>query len=170
MSRSRTSERGLQAFAWALASVGALIVVFAFADLILTNLPAAPERVEWRYQVIGRLSQMVITAIFGMTFVLGAAVLARSSAGARIVSVLAYLGAVALAGLTVLFVLDTADASAMVPETARSVFQMGGIRAILKNVLAVGCLVVMGWAGGVNARAVSGSATRPGDPKPLVTS
>lgn len=153
-------ERGLRAFAWALAFVGGLIVVFSFADLILTNLPLNPGRVEWRYQIIGRLSQMIITVIFGLAFLLGAAVVARHGAGARAVGLLAYLGSVVLVVLTLLFVAESSSASALVPETAQSVFRIGGVRAIVKNVLAAGGLAVLGWAGMVNARIFSEQSSR----------
>lgn len=169
MSRSRETERGLRAFAWALALVGTLIVVFSVSDLILTNLPFTPGRVEWRYQIIGRLSQMVITAIFGLTFVLGAAVVARNSAVARTVGVLAWVGTALLVALTGLFVLETSEASALVPETAQSVFRLGGVRAIAKNILAAGVLAVLGWAGMVNAGILGVKASRAKDKGQLIT-
>lgn len=162
-------ERGLRAFAWALAFVGGLIVVFSLADLIVTNMPFDPGRIEWRYQIIGRLSQMVITVIFGLTFILGAAVIARRSAGARAVGVFAYLAAVALLALTVLFVAESSEASAMVPETAQSIFRLGGVRAIVKNVLAAGGLAVLGWAAMVNARIFSEQASRTKSRDQLIT-
>lgn len=161
-------ERGFRAFAWALALVGTLIVVFSIGDLILTNLPFTPGRVEWRYQIIGRISQMAITAIFGLTFVLAAALLARNAAGARTVGLLAYAGTAILVALTGLFVLETSDASALVPETAQSVFRLGGVRAIVKNVLAAGVLAVVGWAGLVNARVLAERSARTKDKSQLI--
>jgi len=163
-------ERGLQAIAWALASTGLLIVTFAFADLALTNLPFNVGMVEWRYQVIGRMSQMMITVVFGFTFLLASTALSRSAAGARIVGLLAYLGAIGLVLVTVLFVLERSEASALVPETAQSVFRIGGIRAIVKNVLSAAVLSVIGWAGMVNARSFSrGAASRTKDRDQLIT-
>ena len=147
MARSTDAERGLQAFAWALAFVGFLSIAYPLADLLLTNLPWEVARVDWRYQFTGRLSQMIITPVLGLVFILGAAFLWRSPFTAWLVSLASFTAMLLLMGLTVLFVMDGGEASALVPQEAQAVFRLGGIRAIAKNVFSIGAFAVIGWAG-----------------------
>jgi hypothetical protein len=153
-------ERGLQAFAWALAFVGGLAVVFPMADLLLTNLPWDLGRVEWRYQFTGRLSQTAINPLLGLTLVLGAAIVARRRALAKTVGFLASFGGLALLALTLLFVVDGSEARALVPPEGLAIFKLGGVRAIAKNVFSTGAFGVIAWAAFRAARGIRPRGSR----------
>lgn len=169
MSRTDEVERGLQAFAWALAFVGALTVVYPLADLLLTNTPWAFGQVEWRYQVVGRMSQMIITPMLGMALIVAAAIVAKNSVSARLAGWLSLAISAGLLVLTALFVAESGQARAAVPAEAQQIFRIGGLRAIVKNVLSSAGFAVLGWAALRNATVLARGPSREKDRSQLIS-
>jgi hypothetical protein len=122
-------------------------VVSPIADWFLTNLPLEWSQLTWRYQALGRLSQSLLTPILGISLLVGAGAIGRRSWMCRLGGGLALTGAVALLGLTALFLLDMTGARQQVVPEAAEIFRIGAIRASIKFVLSTLALGLLGWAG-----------------------
>jgi len=141
-----SDERGLRTLSWALAFVGVYAIVSPAADWVLTNLPLEVSRLTWRYQALGRLSQSLLTPIFGVAFLVSAGALSRRRWLARTAGWLALAGALTLLALTAVFLLDMAGARQQVAEEVAQIFRIGAIRAVLKFGMSIVALGLLGWA------------------------
>jgi hypothetical protein len=144
---------------WALVFVGVLFVVFPATDWILTNLPLEVSRLTWRYQALGRLSQALITPLFGVALIVGVSSFAGRGWVARLGGLLSFAASLGLLMLLAVFIFDMADARAQVRDEAAQIFRIGAIRAILKFSLSSVAFALLGWAGFAIAREAADDST-----------
>ena len=132
----------------------ALLVLLPAVDLLTNVWPIRPWEIGWRYGTVGLASGFLLTPLLGL---MAAAVLARlldQSAVLRALAAVVGLTALALAGATGMFVLDALEVSGQIPADGREAFQIGAVRAVLKNALVAG---VLGWMALATLRAATRS-------------
>ena len=147
-------------FAWPAYLVGLSLAIIPIVDLAVQSWPLNPGSAEWRFGVIGLLSNAFIVPAAGLLIVLGMAALLEHNRLLQVLGWLCALGAL-LAGLTLgLFTLDAIQTRVSVKPEVMSSFVVASISAAGKLMLALVTLLVFAVAGLRTARAAAAARER----------
>ena len=148
-------EQGSRAFAGALAFVGIICIAYPLADLLLNNWPLLPGDVTWRYQLVGMLSQLLITPLIGVAFLAGAGILRQGGPFLKLGGVVSLATGIVVVLLTLSFILDGLQLKNLIQGDEVYVFQRSTIRAVVKNIISAAGFLYVGygaWKAGVEMR------------------
>lgn len=150
-----------------LGAAGALIVLDQGADLLATLMSQRmePGAAAWRFGVFGLIVSRTSALVAGDVMLLASLWLLGSRVGLRIAGVMHLLVAAALVAGTGSFALDVLQLRKSIPPAASRQFTLSVLRA---GALALGGVVVLGWAGVASIRAARGRKSRPRDGTLLV--
>lgn len=143
-----STEAGLQGsreIAGALAFVGIICVLYPLADLILNNWPLFPGEAGWRYQVVGFMSQLLVTPLIGVVFLMISALLTRSAGVLKAGGWVSLLAAVVVLGATLVFVMDARELRGLIGEGDQSIYNLSSARAMVKNLISAAGFAYVGW-------------------------
>ncbi len=155
----------IRPFASSLYLVAALVVVLPMIDLVLTFWPFAPGSAEWRYGAVGLLSGFVLTPLMGMTLAVVIVHSIQSAAGIKVTSILNIAAGGVIGVATLMFILDALQVRGNVPLEGRGTFDIGMVKAILKN--GTSALAFL-WMGIVGMRAPRAGGSSEGGKPPIV--
>jgi hypothetical protein len=142
--------------------MGLVLVLFPLAESVLVVLPVRAGEVSWRFGATGLLSRALITPLLGILLVLAAALLLDHRRVLRVIAIISAVGALVLAGLIALFVLDALQMRAQVPPEAKTSFDLATISSAVKQVVTVALLAVFARAGWKASRSVPGARATTG--------
>jgi len=158
-------EQGSRAFAGALAFVGIICIAYPLADLLLNNWPLQPGDLAWRYQLVGMLSQLLITPLIGVAFLAGSGLLKQGGGYLRWGGIVSFgTGAIVLL-LTLVFILDGLQLKNLIEVDEVYVFQRSTIRAVAKNVISSAGFLYVGYGAWKAGREMSARGVDPGKDK-----
>jgi len=164
-------EQGPRAFAGALAFVGIICVAYPLADLLLNNWPLQPGDLSWRYQLVGMLSQLLITPLIGVAFLAGSGLLNQGSGFLKWGGVVSLVTGLIVLLLTVSFILDGLQLKNLIEADEVYVFQRSTIRAVVKNIISAAGFLYVGygaWKAGTAMRAGAGASDGDGPSAAIV--
>ena len=131
--------------------LAAVLVVVPAVDLITNVLPLTPSSVAWRYGTVGLLSGFLLTPLLGIFLACWTAHLMEHQRIQKILAVLNGVSGGVLLLLVLLFTLDAVQLRSQTnPDTLR-MFDVGVVKAVIKNLLGVAALAWLAFAGWKNA-------------------
>ena len=139
--------------------MGLVLVLFPLAETVLVVLPIRAGEVGWRFGATGLLSRALMTPLLGILLMLAVALLLGHRRVLRVISVFCTVGALILAGLVVLFLLDALQMRVQVRPEAKTSFDLATLSSAFKHVVVVALLAVFARAGWKGSRAMA--AKRP---------
>jgi hypothetical protein len=128
--------------------VACLLVFFPLLDTLLSVWPLQPGEVSWRFGAVGLFSPATMTPLLGLLLAFGVAVLFAHRWVVRTVSVIGAPAAIAIAGVSVFFVLDAVQMRTQVRPEARTAFDVASLVALGKyglTLLILGVFAFNGW-------------------------
>jgi hypothetical protein len=139
-----------------------ILVVLPIVDAAVSITPFHPRNVQWRFGAVGMFTNTLITPGVGFMVAVVTAALLQHVRTQRVLAILAWVGAVVLLGLLVVFALDALQTRAMVrPEMMRP-FVLASTIAACKLVLWTITFIVFARAsrvaGGVSRRVADAPA------------
>ena len=115
--------------------VAVVLIILPFVDAAVSITPFHVRSVQWRFGAIGLLTNTLLTPAVGFMLAVVTAALLQHFRTQRVLSIVAWIGAVALLGLLVVFALDALQTRAMVrPEMMRP-FVLASTVAVCKLVI-----------------------------------
>ena len=148
-------------FSWALYLMGALLIVGALSEPLVQIFPPRFGDVAWRFGAAGLLSAAVISFIFALAVLMGAALLGGHRRTLRVLGVVNLVTMVVLVIAAALFTLDFLQVRGSVDPAVRQGLDLIVLRALLiigagiPTTLAFG---MAGWRAGRPSRRLSKSA------------
>jgi hypothetical protein len=133
----------LIAVAGALAFVPILFVVVPVFDLIATAWPLRPGNLSWRFAASGLLSGFLLTPLLGLALLTALATLRHRPWPYLALALVSGLGSLVLVGLVLLFALDALQLRGSVPPEQKAMFDMSGLRTVVKDVTGALALIVL---------------------------
>lgn len=152
----------LRPLGWAAYAVAALLVVMPLTDTFLGVWPMRVGQVTWRFGAAGLLSRALMTPLFGLLIGLVTATLLEHRIMTRVLSIVAFLGALLGVLAMVMFGLDALQARSGVRPEALTAFDTAWIVALIKYFLGTITAILLGVGGWKAARHRSRRTARPG--------
>jgi hypothetical protein len=143
--------------AWPAYFVALLLIATPALDLLTNVWPVRMGNAEWRYGAVGLMSGFLLTPLLGLVIGLAAATALDHRRVVRVAGVVSLISGVVLVAGTLSFALDVLQIRGTVTAEARSTFDLGAVKAALKNSSGV---VAFGWLGAVSVKAGRRSARR----------
>jgi hypothetical protein len=128
--------------------VASLLILFPLLDTVLSIWPLQMGEVSWRFGAVGLFSRAVMTPLLGLLLAFAVAVLLEHRLMTRAIAVVGGLTALAIAGVSILFVLDALQMRAQVRPEAKTAFDVASAVALGKyglGFLLLGVFAVSGW-------------------------
>jgi hypothetical protein len=123
-----------------------ILFIVPFVDAAVSITPFHVRNVQWRFGAVGLLTNTLLTPAVGFMLAVVTAALLQHIRTQRVLSIVAWIGAVVLLGLLVVFALDALQTRAMVrPEMMRP-FVLASTVAVCKLVLWVIASIVFARA------------------------
>lgn len=141
------SHSDLRAIAWPVYLAGLLTAMLPMVDLLASVWPPRLGQVEWRFGTLGLLSGFTLSPLLGLIMCMAAAAVLEHRIAQRVLAVLAFIGAVGMAAIIVIFSLDWLQFRAQAPAEARPGMDVGSVKAVIKHALVAASLVWLGIAG-----------------------
>jgi chromate transport protein ChrA len=164
MDRSTTDV--LRRLAWPTYFVAFLLVVITLMDLVSNIWPLRFGDHQWRYGTLGLLAGFLLTPLLGVVFAMVAAAILEHRVTLRVISILISVTAVLLLLAIPLFGLDAIQLRGTVNPEAKTLFDVGVIKAVIRHLTIA---IALGWLGWAGFRATKGSGKRKRQPSRLVT-
>lgn len=137
----------LHALAWPTYAVALFLIAMPLMDFVANVWPPAPGLATWRYASAGILSGFLMTPMVGVVMAFAAASVLDQRRSLKVFGILAAVVAVILIAAALLFVLDVLQVRATLEEEERTRILIGGAMALVKYLVAAGCLVWLSLAG-----------------------
>jgi hypothetical protein len=149
-------------------AVALLMVVFPVVDFITNVWPLQVDSVPWRYGAVGLFSGFLLTPFLGVVMIGALAGALEHRVVLRALGVIAVLAAVLSIAAVVLFTLDVLQLRGNVEEDARSGFDVGAVKALVKYVMSGAVALWLGVAALRASKSSRGpSREQRGDPQLL---
>ncbi len=140
-------ENALRRFATPFYLVAALFFFTPVLDVFLNVWPWRPGLEEWRYGAVGAAANYLVSMVFGCLLATATAAVCGHRRSLRVLAVADWVVAALLAALTLEFVLDVLQLQTRVPQEDQRGFRLGAVKAVVKYLASIVCLVVVGIAG-----------------------
>ena len=115
-------------------------------DLVSNLLPARLGDPQWRYGAVGLGAGFLLTPLLGFVMLAAAAAVLRHGTVLRVTGIVNLTVAVLLVIAVVFFVLDALQIRGSVPSEARTTFDIGVVKALIKNLTGASALAWLGIA------------------------
>ena len=155
--------QAFRGFAGASYCIGFLLIAISMFDFAGTVLPADVSDVSWRYGAVGLLSGFTLTPLLGGLILSIAAAAAGHRRFGIALATFHLIVAAAVVVLLIGFTLDTLQVRRDTNEEARTLTEIGSLKAAIKLMATA---VAVGWLGWAGIRWVRPRASD--DPSPLV--
>lgn len=152
-----------EALAGPLYLVALLLVVIPVADLLLSVPAVNVSSVQWRFSAMGLLSGHTLMTILGLSLALVMSGILKHHRVQRALVIICLTTGVALAVLSVSFLLDALRLRVSVPPDGQPAFNSAWHRAVIRLLLSAVALMYLGWG----ARRMIPAGTRHRGPKPV---
>jgi chromate transport protein ChrA len=146
--------------------VALLLIAITKMDFLTNVWPLRFGDVQWRYGSVGLLAGFLLTPLLGIVFAMVAAAILEHRVVLRAISILDLATAVVLLLTIPVFALDVLQLRGGVAVEARTMFDMGVVKAVIKHLTIA---VAFGWLGWAGLKATKGSGKKRRKTAPLVT-
>ncbi len=147
----------LRGLAWPVYFVAFLLVAISKMDYLSNVWPLRLGDVQWRYGSIGLLAGFLLTPLLGFLMAMVAAAILDHRIVLRVISIVGLLTGAFLLLAVPLFSLDALQLRGTVPSDASSLYDVGSLKAFIKQ-LTIG--VAFGWLGWAGIRATKDSGRK----------
>lgn len=130
----------------ALYLTSALLVFLPVIDFLTSIVPYIPSSTKWRFASSALFAGFLLTPLLGIALAMIVAGLLNHRIVLRWIGIVSFLAAVVLVGICGLLALDIIELRATAESEVRMAIVLSGGRAIFKNLLMAGSLVIIGLA------------------------
>lgn len=130
----------------ALYLTSALLIFIPIVDFVTSIVPYLPGSSKWRFASGALFAGFLLTPLLGVALAMIVAGLMNHRFVLRWIGILSILVAVGLVGVCALLALDIIELRSTAESGVQSAIVLSGVRAIFKNLVMAGSLVVIGLA------------------------
>jgi hypothetical protein len=126
--------------------LAALMVVLPIFDAITRLIPFHMSDERWRFQTFGNLSNVPLVPLFGLFLAMAFTWLAGDTRVRRSIGALSVVLALAIAGITIVFITDYFGVRGQIPPRFQHVAALASVAAVIKEILAILVLALLALA------------------------